>query len=107
MRTAMTIAGSLCLAATLALMSPGVRLVRADAAAAGFVSAAESGPVCEVKPPAARAEVALAPHRGRLARRASRSGPGMLNNSGYNYGPGSLEALRLPMPPLPTREPRR
>ena len=106
MRTAMTIAGSLCLAATLALMSPGVRVVRADAAA-GLVSAADLGPVCEVQPPEARAAVALAPHRGRLARRASRSGPDMLNSSGYNYGSGSFEALRLAMPPPPTPELRR
>ena len=87
-------------------MSPGVRLVRADAEAE-LVSAAESGPVCEVPPPAAPAEVAPAPHRGRLARKASPSGPRMLNNSGYNYGLGSREALRLPMPPPPTPEPRR
>ncbi len=107
MRTAKTIVGALCLAATLALMSPGVRVVRADDAAAELVSAAESGPVSEVLPPAARGEVASAPHRGRRARRASRSRPRMLNNSGYNYGPGSLEALRLPMPPPPTPEPRR
>ncbi len=107
MRTAMTIAGSLCLAATLALLSPGVRLVRADEAPAGLVSAAESAPVCEVQPPAARPELTMAPHRDRPARRAPRSGPRMLNNSGYNYGPGSLEALRLPMPPPPTPEPRR
>ncbi len=59
MRTAKTIAGSLCLAVTLALMSPGVRVVRADDAAA------ESAPVCEVQPPAARPEVALAQHRAR------------------------------------------
>ncbi len=106
MRTAMTIAGSLCLAATLALLSPGVRLVRADEAPAGLVSAAESDPVCEVQPPAARAEVALPKRPRRLERRASRSDPVMLNNSGYNYGPGSLEALRVPMPPPPTPEPR-
>ena len=102
MRTAMTIAGSLCLAATLALLSPGVRLVRADEAPAGLVSAAESDPVCEVQPPAARAEVALPPRPRRLERRASRSDPVMLNNSGYNYGPGRPEALRVPTPPPPT-----
>ncbi len=58
MRTAKTIAGLLCLVATLALMSPGVRVVRAD-------DAALSGPVREVRPPTARPEVALAQHRAR------------------------------------------
>ena len=50
MQTAKSIAGMLCLAATLALLSPGVRVVRATDAAQGLVSATESGSVGEVQP---------------------------------------------------------
>ncbi len=50
MRIAKTIAGMLCLVATLALLSPGVRTVRADDPVAGPISAAELRPAGEAGP---------------------------------------------------------
>ncbi len=50
MRIAKTIAGMLCLMATLALLSPGVRVVRADDPVVGPISAAESRPAGEARP---------------------------------------------------------
>jgi hypothetical protein len=79
--------GVLATAAMLLLLSPGVKVVRADGAASG-------GSRCEAggAPPAVDAELEafLAELRREQFARAvegDASAPIMLNNRGYNYGP--------------------
>jgi hypothetical protein len=92
-----TIGGWLAVFATLALLSPGVR-VRADEA--GPVSEVPQGPTCSdhtPRPdPIASLEQAIELARQQAMRRASQPGASsddevvMLNNRGFNYGSNGL-----------------
>lgn len=89
-----TVAGLLCLAAMLTLMSPDLIEERSDDAVEGLVSVIEPGPVCEVQQPVARLDAALVQHRGQLARRATCTNTVSLDNSGYRYRPRTLKPRR-------------
>jgi len=104
-----TILGSLALVWTLALLSPGVRAVRAeDGAAPAESSVAADGPSCEAGAVnGGREIVEYLQHiqRLQLERMAASSDSSdagadfvILNNRGYNYGPASVtfpEAIEL------------
>jgi hypothetical protein len=96
-RKARTIGGSLCLLATLLLLSPGVRAVRA---ADGDTATVAPGPVCSSQPVEARAGVAaLPPQRIERAMPAS-DRVVVLNTSGYNFAPsGRRTPPAGPAPP--------
>jgi hypothetical protein len=87
-------AGVLATAALLLLLSPGVKVVRAEGAAAGAQAAASGGSQCEAaagpRTVDAQLEAFLAEIRREQFARAvegDESVPIMLNNRGYNYGP--------------------
>jgi hypothetical protein len=93
-----TILGSLALAGTLVLLSPGVRAVRADDASAPTASSlAADGPTCEAGTVSGGQEVEAILQqiqRRQLEQMAASpnapdAGGGfvVLNNRGYNYGP--------------------
>lgn len=100
-RDVTTILGSLALAWTLALLSPGVRVVRADGAVPPSASASDAdGPTCEADSAGAGdevAEVLLHIQRLQIERMAASAGADpsdggivVLNNRGYNQGPPDL-----------------
>jgi hypothetical protein len=94
-----TIFGSLAVALTLALLSPGVDVVRADDAAVADAAAAE-GPTCEASAVNdGHVIVDRLQHIQRLqiermaASAVASDTPGdfvVLNNRGYNYGPAGV-----------------
>lgn len=104
-----TILGGLALAGSLALLSPGVQLVRADDAAAPADSTASAdGPMCEAGAVNGADQVAKylqkiqQLQRERLAASPEAAADAddfvVLNNRGYNYGPApatSPAALEL------------
>jgi hypothetical protein len=78
--------GVLATAAMLLLLSPGVKVVRADGASAGSQCGAGAGPpTVDAELEAFLAEL----RREQFARvvEGDASAPIMLNNRGYNYGP--------------------
>jgi len=83
-RKARTIGGSLCLLATLLLLSPGVRAVRA---ADGDTATVAPGPVCSSQPVPTRARAAALPSQ-RIEREVQASDRVVvLNTTGYNFAP--------------------
>jgi hypothetical protein len=98
LRDVTTILGSLALVGTLALLSPGVRAVRADASAPPSESSLDAdGPTCEAGAVTGGEEVVeYLRHLQRLQLEQMASSPDVadgagfvvLNNRGYNYGPG-------------------
>jgi hypothetical protein len=93
-----TVLGFACLAATLLLTSPGVRVVRADepvAAPAPLVSEAPPAASCDAVP--VDPQASLTAIQQQVAGRAAvvleaDEAPGdfrMLNGRGYNYGPAT------------------
>jgi hypothetical protein len=105
LRDLTTILGGLALVGTLALLSPGVRAVRADA---GYTSDASSlaadGPTCEAGTVNGGPEIVeFLQHVQRLqiekmAASSDSSEAGgdfiVLNNRGYNYGPAEMALPR-------------
>jgi len=99
-RDVTTILGSLALAGTLLLLSPGVRLVQADDAASAESSATDEGPVCEAGTVSGGQEVVdflQLIQRLQLERMAASPDAAdadgdfvVLNNRGYNYGPSGV-----------------
>ena len=97
LRDVTTILGSLALAGTLALLSPGVRAVRADDAASSESSIAAEGPTCEAGTVSGGQEITeflQLIQRLQLERMAASPDAAdaagdfvVLNNRGYNYGP--------------------
>jgi hypothetical protein len=90
-----TACGLLALLATLVLALPGVKAVRAENLAAG--PASSDGPQCNPEAPEAKIaqqEVDMRALQARLEARVAAQGgkdanmPILLNNRGYNYGPG-------------------
>ena len=101
MRDVTTILGGLALAGSLALLSPGVHVVRADDAAAPAESAASAdGPTCEAGTVNGGAQVAEYLQKIQQLQRertaaspetaADAGGFVVLNNRGYNYGPAPV-----------------
>jgi hypothetical protein len=100
LRYVTTILGILALAGTLALLSPGVRAVRADDAASAESSLAAEGPTCQAGTVSNGQEVVeflQLIQRLQLEEMAASPGatdPGgdfvVLNNRGYNYGPAGV-----------------
>lgn len=101
------ILGSLALAGTLLLLSPGVRVVQADddatpsenSAAASESSAAADGPTCEAGAVTGGQEIVeYLRHIQRLQIEQMAASPDaaadgdfvVLNNRGYNYGPAGM-----------------
>jgi hypothetical protein len=105
LRDVTTILGSLALAGTLALLSPGVRVVRADDAAPAESPVTADGPTCEAGAVSGGQEITdLLQLIQRLQRERMAASPDtadaggdfvVLNNRGYNYG--SSEVV-LPAP---------
>ena len=107
LRDVATILGSLALAGTLALLSPGVRAVRADDAAPAESSLAAEGPTCEAGTVSGGQEITeflqliqrLQLEQMAASPDAADAGGDfvVLNNRGYNYGsagvalPGAIE----------------
>jgi hypothetical protein len=98
-RDVTTILGSLALVGTLVLLSPGVRAVRADAAAPPSESSlAADGPTCEAGTVSGGEEVVeYLQHIQRLQLEQMATSPAaagggfvVLNNRGYNYGPAGV-----------------
>ena len=95
-----TILGCLALAGSLVLLSPGVRVVRADDSATTAESSADTdGPTCEAGTVSGGAEVLENLRRiQRLQRERMTASPEsaadadfvVLNNRGYNYGPSPV-----------------
>ena len=101
LRDVATILGSLALAGTLALLSPGVRAVRADDAAPAESSIAAEGPTCEAGTVSGGQEIVeflqliqrlqLEQMADSPAAAAAADGDFVvLNNRGYNYGPAGV-----------------
>jgi len=98
MRDVTTILGALALAGFLALLSPGVRAVRADDSAAPAASAAAAdGPTCEAGRLSGGSELLEALQQiQRLQREQAPETPAngddfiVLGNRGYNYGPAPM-----------------
>jgi hypothetical protein len=82
---AKALGGCLCLAATLLLASPGVRVVRAADGAAATVP---PGPVCSEEAPGAEAADGVRPAPRRGHRTAPSDRVVVLNVRGYNYDAG-------------------
>jgi len=100
-----TIGGWLAVFATLALLSPGVRVVRADEA--GPVSEAPQGPTCsdtsDRPDPIASLEHAIELARQQALLHGAQADEGevvMLNNRGFNY-PSSALPEGAPVEPGP------
>ncbi len=97
LRDVTTILGSLSLAGTLALLSPGVHAVRADDAVSAESSLAAEGPTCEAGTVSGGQEIVdFLQLIQRLQIEQMAASPGatdaggdfvILNNRGYNYGP--------------------
>ena len=101
MRDVTTILGSLALAGTLALLSPGVQAVRADDASdPAEASVASEGPTCEAGTVSGGQEIVeYLRHVQRLQVERMAARPDatdaahdfiVLNNRGYNYGPAEV-----------------
>jgi hypothetical protein len=108
LRDVTTILGSLALAGTLALLSPGVHAVRADDAAPAESSIAAEGPTCEAGTVSGGQEISeflQLIQRLQLEQMAASPNAAdadgdfiVLNNRGYNYGPAGValpEAIEL------------
>jgi len=95
-RKARTIGGSLCLLATLLLLSPGVRAVRA---ADGDTATVAPGPVCSSQPTRARAAALPSQRIEREVQASDRVV--VLNTTGYNFAPTDRRTPPAgPAPPL-------